>query len=344
MLNGALIGCGFFAMNQLNAWRDIEREGGGARIVALCDRDPDRLAAAATRFGIARTYPDAAEMMARETLDFVDIATTAPSHRGLVELAAANRLPVICQKPVAPTFDDAKAMVAACEAAGVPFMIHENFRWQSPLIAVREAIDGGAIGTPFWGRVSFRSGYDVYAGQPYLAEGERFILEDLGVHVLDTARFLFGDVAGVAARTNRVNPRVRGEDVATVLLSHENGATSIVDCSYSSRLEQELFPQTLVEIDGSDGSIRLSANYRLAVTGKSGTEVRDVSPPLLPWAERPWHNVQESVLLIQRHWVDCLRSGKAPSTSGRDNLGTYALVEASYLSAATGQTVDPRTL
>ncbi|PSJ63241.1 Gfo/Idh/MocA family protein [Kumtagia ephedrae] len=344
MLNGALIGCGFFAMNQLNAWRDIEREGGGARIVALCDRDPERLAAAATRFGIERTYPDAAEMMARETLDFVDIATTAPSHRGLVELAAANRLPVICQKPVAPTFDDAKAMVAACEAAGVPFMIHENFRWQSPLIAVREAIDGGAIGTPFWGRVSFRSGYDVYAGQPYLAEGERFILEDLGVHVLDTARFLFGDVAGVAARTNRVNPRVRGEDVATVLLSHENGATSIVDCSYSSRLEQELFPQALVEIDGSDGSIRLSANYRLAVTGKFGTEVRDVSPPLLPWAERPWHNVQESVLLIQRHWVDCLRSGKAPSTSGRDNLGTYALVEASYLSAATGKTVDPRTL
>jgi predicted dehydrogenase len=344
MLNGALIGCGFFAMNQLNAWRDIEREGGGARIIALCDRDPERLAAAATRFGIERTYPDAAEMMARETLDFVDIATTAPSHRGLVELAAANRLPVICQKPVAPTFDDAKAMVAACEAAGVPFMIHENFRWQSPLIAVRQAIDSGAIGTPFWGRVSFRSGYDVYAGQPYLAEGERFILEDLGVHVLDTARFLFGDVAGVAARTNRVNPRVRGEDVATVLLSHENGATSIVDCSYSSRLEQELFPQTLVEIDGSDGSIRLSANYRLAVTGKSGTEVRDVSPPLLPWAERPWHNVQESVLLIQRHWVDCLSTGKAPSTSGRDNLGTYALVEASYLSAATGKTVDPRTL
>ena len=69
-----------------------------------------------------------------------------------------------------------------------------------------------------------------------------------------------------------------------------------------------------------------------------------IQPPLLPWAQRPWHNIQESVLLIQKHWVECLASGSTPSTSGRDNLGTYALVEASYKSAATGLPVDPRTL
>ena len=72
MLRGALIGCGFFAANHLNAWRDVE----GAEIVALCDRDPARLAEAAARFGIARTYADAGEMLAAEGLDFVDIATT----------------------------------------------------------------------------------------------------------------------------------------------------------------------------------------------------------------------------------------------------------------------------
>ncbi len=155
--------------------------------------------------------------------DFVDIATTAPSHRALVELAASLKIPVICQKPIAPTIDDARAMVDACEAAGVPLMIHENFRWQSPIQAVRRVLDTGEIGTPFFGRVSFRSAYDVYAGQPYLAEGERFIIEDLGIHALDIARFLFGDVARITARTARVNPRIRGEDVATMLLDHEAG-------------------------------------------------------------------------------------------------------------------------
>lgn len=343
MLHGALIGCGFFAMNQLNAWRDIQAQG-GARIVALCDRDPARLRLASEKFGIDRAYADASEMLYKEKLDFVDIATTAPSHRMLVELAAARKLPVICQKPVAPTFADARAMVEACEAAGVPFMIHENFRFQSAIIAVRDAIDSGAIGRPFWGRISFRSGFDVFAGQPYLAEGERFIIEDLGVHVLDVARYLFGDVASLTARTQRINPRIRGEDTATVLLSHESGVVSIVDFSFWSKREQEAFPQTLVEVDGSAGSLRLEIDYRLTVTGPKGTEVRDVSPPLLPWAERPWHNVQESVLLIQQHWVDCLANGRTPSTSGSDNLGTYALVESAYQSAASGQPVDPRTI
>ena len=340
MLRGALIGCGFFAVNHLNAWRDLAAEG-RARLVAICDRNEARLAEIAAQFGIARTYTDAAEMFAAEKLDFVDIATTAPSHRPLVELAARHRIPAICQKPFAPVIEDARAMVAACEAAGVPLMVHENFRWQSPLMAVKQAIDSGAIGVPYWGRVSFRSGYDVYAGQPYLAEGERFIVEDLGVHVLDTARFLFGDVSRLTARLQRVNPRVRGEDAATMLLAHESGVTSVVDCSYSSKLEEELFPQTIVEIDGSEGSIRLRPGYQLSITSNGQTERRDVAPDLKPWAEKPWHNVQESVFNIQKHWVECLAAGREPATSGRDNLRTFQLVEAAYLSGRTGETVSP---
>ncbi|PZO78533.1 MAG: oxidoreductase [Mesorhizobium amorphae] len=340
---GALIGCGFFAVNQLNAWRDLAARGGPG-IVTLCDRDPARLAGAAKRFGIPRTYADAAEMLEREDLDFVDICTTAPSHRALVELAATRGLPVICQKPLAPTLEEAKRIVEACETAGVPLMVHENFRWQSPIRAVRAVIDSGAVGEVFWGRISFRSAFDVFSGQPYLAEGERFILEDLGVHALDVARFLLGDVKRLSATTKRVNPAIKGEDVATALMEHENGATGIMDCSYATRLEEELFPQTLVEIDGSKGSIRLGAGYRMTVVSESGTEHRDVSPPLLPWAERPWHNVQESVLAIQEHWGAVLAGETAPETSGHDNLRTLALVEACYRSAASGQPIDPASL
>ncbi|WP_019997967.1 Gfo/Idh/MocA family protein [Aureimonas ureilytica] len=339
-LRGALIGCGFFAVNQMNAWSEIE----GVRMVAICDRDEARLQAMGERFGIDARYTDAAEMLRAEKPDFVDIATTAPSHRALVELAASLSIPVICQKPFAPSMEDARAMVSACERAGVPLMVHENFRWQSPILRVREALDTGTIGTPFFGRVSFRSAYDVYSGQPYLAEGERFIIEDLGIHALDIARFLFGDATSITTRTKRVNPRIRGEDVATMLLDHESGMHSVVDCSYATKLEEERFPQTLVEIDGSDGSIRLDAGYRLTVTDASGTTHTDVSPPLLAWAERPWHNIQESVLLIQKHWVESLRAGREPDTSGRDNLKTLALVEAAYEGAASRQTVDPASL
>jgi predicted dehydrogenase len=335
-LRGALIGCGFFAVNQMHAWKDVE----GATIVAICDRDPERLKIVGDQFGFERRYTDAAALFGDGGFDFVDIATTVQSHRAMVELAASHKVPAICQKPFAKTLSDAKAMVSACRSAAIPLMVHENFRWQTPIQAVRKVLDSGVIGTPFWGRLSFRSGYDVFSGQPYLAEGERFIIEDLGIHMLDIARFLLGDVKALTARTKRVNPDIKGEDVATILLDHESGVTSIVDVSYATKLGVEPFPETLVEIDGSDGTIRLSQGYRLEVTGGSGTEITDVSPTLLSWASRPWHNIQESVFAIQQHWVDRLRSGGEASTSGADNLKTFALVEAAYESAASGRTVD----
>ncbi|NLR97945.1 Gfo/Idh/MocA family oxidoreductase [Rhizobium sp. P38BS-XIX] len=335
-IKGALIGCGFFAINQMHAWQDVE----GADIVAICDRDPERLKIVGDQFGIQRRYSDAAALFADGGFDFVDIATTVQSHRALVEMAASHKIPAICQKPFAKTLGDAKAMVEACAQAGIPLMVHENFRWQTPIQAVKNALQSGAIGEPFWGRFSFRSGYDVFSGQPYLAEGERFIIEDLGIHTLDIARFILGDVTSLTARTKRVNPKIKGEDVATILLDHENGATSVVDVSYASKLAKEPFPETLIELDGTSGSLRLSQGYRLEVAGIDGVTVSDVSPRLLPWASRPWHNIQESVLAIQQHWTDQLADHGETSTSGADNLKTFALVEAAYESAASGQAID----
>lgn len=335
-LNGALIGCGFFAVNQMHAWNDVD----GAKILAICDRDPERLKIVGDQFGIERRYSEADALFADGGFDFVDIATTVQSHRVLVEMAAQHKVPAICQKPFAKTLADAKAMVAACRAAGVPLMVHENFRWQTPIQAVHKVLSKGSIGSPFWGRFSFRSGYDVFSGQPYLAEGERFIIEDLGIHTLDIARYILGDVRTVTARTRRVNPRIKGEDVATILLDHESGATSIVDVSYATKLSREPFPETLIEIDGSEGTIRLTQGYQLEVTSANGTMTHDVSPTLLSWASRPWHNIQESVYAIQQHWVDKLKKREDHSTSGHDNLKTFALVEGAYASAASHQTVD----
>jgi predicted dehydrogenase len=209
---------------------------------------------------------------------------------------------------------------------------------------VKQVVVSGEIGQVFWGRVSFRSAYDVFSGQPYLAEGERFIVEDLGIHALDVARFLLGDALNVSARIKRVNQEIKGEDVATILLDHGDGVASVVDCSYATKLEEEAFPETLIELDGTKGSLRLRQGYKLAVTSQNDTRHVDVSPPLLPWASKPWHNIQESVALIEQHWVDCLVAGKEPQTSGRDNLQTFALVEAVYQSAKTGQTVPINAL
>lgn len=336
----ALIGCGFFARNHLHAWSAID----GASVVALCDTDPERLNATGDAFGIARRHTDAIALYDEGGFDVVDIATTAPSHRALVTQAAQNGVHAICQKPFATTLPDANAMVAAMRDADRTLMVHENFRWQAPVRTVIDRLRAGVIGEPFFARVSFRSGYDVFAGQPYLAEGARFIIEDLGIHILDIARALMGEVTQLSATTQRINPAIKGEDVATMLLAHAGGATSIVDCSYATRRTPETFPQTLIEVDGTGGTLRLDAGFALE-THVGGTITReDLSPKLLPWAERPWHVIQDSVLRIQQHFVQCLHDGTPPETSGADNLRTLALVEAAYQSAAQGRTLDPASL
>jgi predicted dehydrogenase len=335
-LRGALIGCGFFAENHLNAWASIP----DVEVVAVCDLDPAKAAGAAARFGVPKHHTDAATMLREERPDFVDVATTVASHRPLVELAASERVPTIVQKPFGLTMADCEAMVAACAAARVPLMVHENFRFQPPLRALRGLMGEGRIGRPHFGRITFRTGHDIYVKQPYLATEERFIISDLGVHVLDMARFYFGEVASVACRINRINPNIKGEDTATMLLQHQGGAVSVVDCSYATPILPDPFPETLVEIDGDQGAMRLEQGYRLRLSDRRGRiETRELDPEPLPWAERPWHVVQESVLRIEEHWVDCLRRGVEPETSGADNLRTFALVEAAYRSAETGETV-----
>ena len=168
-LRGALIGCGFFALNHLHGWHDAK----GANIIVICDQSAERLQIVGDQFGISKRYTNAREMLQTEKPDFVDIATTVSSHLELVLLAAELKIPMICQKPFAKNLSDAKAMVQACQSAHVPLMIHENFRWQSAIMQVKQVLQSCQIGKAFWGRISFRSAFDVFSGQPYLAEGER---------------------------------------------------------------------------------------------------------------------------------------------------------------------------
>jgi len=333
----AVIGCGFFAQNHLRAWRHVR----GVRLVAVCDRDEERARAAAATFAVPAVYTDAATLLERERPDFVDIVTTPPSHRELVELAAAHGVAVICQKPAAPTLEDACAMVTACERAGVPYMVHENFRWQPAIRRAREIVATGAIGEPYFGRITFRSRHDVYRDQPYLATDRRFVIADLGVHLLDLARFFFGEPDSLLCAARRVNPRIAGEDAATILLRSPAFAC-VTDMSYASHQERDLFPQTLIAIEGSEATVVVDADYEVALVRTGRRERIAILPEHRPLAgDAP---LRESVLAIQQHWVDCLREGRTPETSGRDNLKTLDLVFGAYQSAETGEAYRPGTL
>ena len=332
---GALIGCGFFAENHLNAWAGIE----GANLVAVCDLDGGRAKAAAQKFGVPEWFNNADAMLKAVSPDFVDIVTAPPTHLAVTQAAVAPGRVVICQKPMAETQADALAMVRAAEDAGATLVIHENFRWQRGLIEMKSLIDEGAIGDPHFSHIRFRHGFDVYANQPYLAQVSRLALMDVGVHVYDIARFLLGDVTSVDCATQRLNKDVKGEDAFSSLLRHDNGGVSLVDVGFYTVETPDPFPETLVRVEGPEGTLDLQKGYRLTLTRRYGTREIDVEPDVPRWGEKPWHGVQDSVIHFQRHVVEVLAGRAAPQPSGADNLKTLALALASYTSAETGAPV-----
>ncbi len=337
---GVLIGCGFFARNHMHGWAAAE----GARIVAVCDLDRARAEEMAQTFGIDAVYTDAAEALRCEAPDFVDIATTVPSHRRLVKLAFSHGATVICQKPFAETMEDARAMVDAGAAAGRPLLVHENFRWQAPIVALHAKLVEGAVGAPFFARISFRHRFDVYAGQPYLAEAEQFAIMDVGLHLFDVARFLMGDARDVHCRTQSLRPGIAGEDAFVATLGHETGAVSAVDCSFHAVEHPDPFPQTLIRVEGPDGTLELAVNGILRLHRPGGVEEWETERPVPGWGERPWHVVQDSVAAFEVHAVDVMAGRAEPQPSGAHNLVTLAMAMAAYRSAATGRTVAIRPI
>ncbi|MFN0068097.1 MAG: Gfo/Idh/MocA family protein [Limisphaerales bacterium] len=337
-LRFAIFGAGFWSRVQMAAWREI----GGTECVAIYNRTRARAKAFARDLGVLAVYDDPEKLLREIKPDFVDNITEVGGHKPLSLLCAKHRIPCICQKPMAATLADARAMVAAFARAKTPFFVHENWRWQAPIRALIETLRSGVIGTPFRARLTMISGFDVWANQPALRELERFILTDLGVHLLDTARACFGEARSVYCQTHRTLwPAVKGENVATLLLSMGEARTSVViEVAYArTPLERECFPQTLAFVEGASGSLELTADHWLRITTKEGTYCRRNAPPRYAWADPRYDIAQASMVPCLKDLIGALRGERPGETTGADNLRTMELTFAAYESAAKDRVI-----
>lgn len=338
-LNFAVLGTGFWAGYQVPGWLELP----GVKLLATCDRDLARARALADRFGAPHAYADPDELLRNHAaeLHFVDVITQVETHRALVEKVVAYGLPVICQKPMADSLSDAQAMLDAALAANVPFFVHENWRWQAPVRRIKEIIDAGTIGKPFRARLQFCHAFPVFENQPALREVEHLALADVGSHLFDVARLWFGEVAQLYCRTATVNPTVRGEDVATTLLSHRSGVETVVELSFSSRFARDPFPESFYVVEGSEGSITLSYDNELAIATRQGVEKLKADPSVLyDWVNPDYALVHCSIVDCNRDILKQLRGEGQSEMAATDNFETARLVWAAYESAKTGQVVE----
>ena len=335
-LRFAIFGTGFWSRYQLAAWRDLK----GASCVALYNRTRSKAEKLGQAFGIKSIYDDPEELLEREKLDFVDIITDVKTHAHLTRLTAQNGIAVICQKPMAGDLSEAELMVQFCKKQKVPLLIHENFRWQFPIRKMASLLKTEIIGRPFRARIDFISGFPVFQNQPFLADLNQFILTDVGSHALDVARFLFGEAKSLRCQTQRIHKRIKGEDVATVLLEMRNGMTVTVNLAYAGNaLERESFPETLVFVEAESGSAELAPGCDLRVTTRGGTTSRRALPPAYPWADARYAVVHSSIVPCHQNLLQSLQGRGEAETTGADNLRTVRLVFAAYKSAQTGRTI-----
>ena len=334
-LKFAVMGTGFWASYQVSAWFEV----GGVNLVAIYNRTRSKAEAFGERFGVLRVYDDPEKLFQSEELDFVDIVAGVQAHAPLVALAARYRVPVICQKPMASDCATAQQMVRTCEEAGIPFFIHENFRYQRPLRAVKEVLEAGQIGQPFRARIQFvHSNPAIFEHQPRLKTLERFAVADMGVHLLDLARFYFGEPDRLYCQTYRTRDDIVGEDVATVVL-RIGEIMCTCEISYSTRTEWGHFPETFVYVEGREGTLELGPDCRVRVTTEAGTLVRQYAPPRYAWADPDYALVHASIVDTNRALLEALRTGKPAVTSAQDNIKTVRLMCAAYDSAQQDQVI-----
>lgn len=324
-LNIAVQGAGYFAQFHHDAWRRLE----ACNLVAICDRDPAK----------SPDYQDLKALLAAEKIDVLDIATPPETHADAIKLGLKHKLrAIVCQKPFCRNLEEATAMVALAEKAGIPLIVHENFRFQPWMRFLRDQIDQGRIGAVH--QASFRlrpgdgRGPRAYLDrQPYFQKMPRFLIHETGVHFIDVYRYLLGDPVAVYADLRRLNPAILGEDAGFFILDFEGGTRALFDANRLIDHAAENHRLTMGEmlVEGTDGALELFGD------GSVRFRARGEIPDECVFEPRDWPGFAgDCVGNLCAHVRDAVLRARPVENTGKDYLEVLKIEEAIYRSDAEG--------
>jgi predicted dehydrogenase len=300
-------------------------------LVGLWDEEAERgrtLAAANTT-----TLFESEAALLGASLDGVIVASVNSEHRRLTELAAAARVHVLCEKPLATTLEDGRRMVAACRDAGVRLMTAFPMRFSPLLRALEDAVRRGQLGEVValegvnTGEVPDRE--RAWFVDPALAGGGA--VTDHVVHLADVYRwFTASEVSEVYAVANRL---LQGRFAAVetgglVSLRFANGVVATIDCSWSKPRSYPTWGGLSLEVVGTAGVASADAfGQHAALYGSADNRTR--------WPF--WGSDPDAAMLAE--FVAAIREDRQPAVTGVDGLRALEIVEAAYRSIEAGQPV-----
>lgn len=327
MLRVAVAGAGMVSQYHLRAWSVSAH----ARVIALCDPDLQRATDRAAEFAVGAVYDDAAQMLDVERPDALDIAAGHAAHGTLVELAAQRGVAVLCQKPLAPTFAEARNIAEITEGR-TRLMVHENWRFRPWYQLARDWLNEGTIGEPMQLRLEARSSglllHDglrpALARQPMLALLPRMMIGEVLVHHLDVACLLLGRLAVRSALIRHEVPQMRGESAAVIELAGI-GTQATVAGNFTVAGTSPSVTDHL-HIQGTAGAIVLDGTLLSATGNAPRAATFDLAA-----------GYQQSYDAAIAHFAEALLHDRPFATSPAVHLRVLGLVEDAYRLAGEGR-------
>ena len=373
-LKVGLLGAGGITNSHLPAYLEHPDR---VKLTAVCDLDESRAQAQAKKAGVEAVYTDLDKMLREADIDAVDNCTFHPAHAPLCIAVAEAGKHVLVEKPMAITVQECRDMIAAADKAGVTLMVAQDLRYSREAAATKRFIDDGKLGDiisarthllaprlPRVERGGSPAGYDRYAD----AEQGGGVMQAVQVHHIDLLRYYVGNVKRVTGVTRSLGTRmVNGaEDLVVAILEFENGAVGYLFSSPGEAPEDK----TDMAASAIKHSDREYMVYGTAGTIHSSPESveehhhfgRILFAPIADqpvdrlnyfdrrrWIHPPFEPIDTSGTGLPSvkpfvneilHFEECIRTGKEPISSGRDNIETVKIIHGIFESSRTGKAVN----
>lgn len=308
------------------------RQMEGVELIGVADDDPMRgqTIAAQNQAQYFHTYDDLLDAKP----DGVIICTENNRHRALVEMAASHGIHVLCEKPIATTLEDARAIVEACKKAGVFLMTAFPMRFSAPLLEIKTRLDNGDFGEVYCFNATNQgelpTKHRAWFVDPELAGGGAIM--DHTVHLVDLMRWLTGsEVESMYARSNKIfhGEEVEVETGALEMLTFENDVFATIDASWSRPQYWPTWGGLTFEMVTQRGAVIVDA-FRQNLNVYRGDWQRS------NWAY--WGSDMNQAMITD--FATAIRDNRPPRVTGMDGLRAVEATLAAYASSRTGETVQ----
>lgn len=341
-----LIGAGSIANFHIHGYKCCK----DAQVTAVCDLNKARAQEFAKKYDIPAVYTHYSEMLAKEDLDAVSVATWNNAHAG-ASIAALNAgKHVLCEKPLAMNSQQAQEMLDASIANNKLLMVGFVRRFAQNTTALKAFISAGDLGEIYSAKVNMVRRWGNPGG--WFSDKSRSgggALIDLGVHIIDLARYLSGNplpVSVYAATFSKlgIKPDIVGaekyttveqsnfcdvEDAATALIRFDNGMVTYVNVTWVENANDEMF----IHFSGSKGGARLEPV--LEIYHDKHNYLTNTKPNL------KYQGIDMNDIFEKEtaHFIDCIKNNTDCICPAQDGLWLMKILDAIYKSAATGHEV-----